>query len=100
MSMRLEHLSFEFSIFNSTISSCIRHVTKELFHDVEEDDFSFIQCPDSEKGREMRGFVYVFDNCIGFVDGTKTLCFRLGPKQFKKERYCGHHKNFCHSVLF
>ena len=98
-SIGYDHLSFRFGISNATVASYIRHVGKALFESLHDDGMSIIRWPGAEERQEMRGLVYGFENCIGFVDGTKQSCFRPSYPEVRDERYCGHHKEFCHSVL-
>lgn len=47
----------------------------------------------------MRGIVYGFENCVGFVEDTEQYCFRPTLTEMQEKRYNGHQKEFFHSGI-
>lgn len=47
----------------------------------------------------MHGLVFGFPKCVAFVDGTKQKTVRPLDDDTQEERYDGHHKMHCFSVL-
>lgn len=62
----------------------IRHIGKALLDALHDEGMSLIHWLDASERQIMRKIMYGFENCIGFVDGTKQSCLR--PSAMKVHR--------------
>lgn len=74
------------------------HVCKSLFGALNGDGMSFIKWPCAVERGEMKGLIFGFEQCIGFVDGTKQYFSDQPRWSFEKNGTAGTTKIF-HFVL-